>query len=278
MRFDARDFTAAGLGRAYTKGLACARLLAGLCLVALLAACTSTGKTDLTTSTDDSEARKRARVYLELASTYFSEGKNTYALDAVKQSLAADNGLFEAHNLRGLIYMRMNEPALAEDGFRKALAVQPQSAAVQHNYGWFLCQQGRMGEAMAQFAAALANPNYDARAKTWLTQGMCQAKAGQAASAEKSLLMAFQLEPTNPVVSYNLALQLFRQADYARAQAFIAPVNASQWANSETLWLGIKLGRKTGDGAQVTALSAGLRKRFPQSREVSLLDKEVFDD
>jgi len=172
----------------------------------------------------------------------------------------------------------MSEPALAEDGFRKALAVQPQAAAVQHNYGWFLCQQGRMGEAMAQFAAALANPNYDARAKTWMTQGMCQAKAGQAASAEKSLLMAFQLEPTNPVVSYNLALQLFRQADYARAQAFIAPVNASQWANSETLWLGIKLARKTGDGAQVTALSAGLRKRFPQSREVSLLDKEVFDD
>ena len=230
------------------------------------------------TGSIDSEARKRARVYLELATTYFADGMNSYALDAMQQSLAADNGLYEAHNLRGLIYMRLNEPTLAEDGFRKALAVQSQAASVQHNYGWFLCQQGRMGEAMAMFSAALANPTYDARAKTWMTQGLCQAKAGQAATAENSLLTAFSLEPANPVVSYNLALHLFKQADYARAQAFIAPVNASQWANAQTLWLGIKLARKSADGVQVTALSASLRSRFAQSPELSLLDKGVFDD
>jgi len=278
MRFDACAFMVGVFGWAGGNRLAHRRHFVSLCLILLLTACAGAGKADLSTSADDSEARKRARVYLELASTYFADGKNTYALDAVKQSLAADNGLYEAHDLRGLIYMRMNEPVMAEDGFRKALAVQPQAAAVQHNYGWFLCQQGRMGEALGQFAAALANPNYEARAKTWMTQGMCQAKAGQAANAEKSLLMAFQSEPTNPVVSYNLALHLFRQADYARAQAFIAPINASQWANAETLWLGVKLSRKIGDGAQVTGLSASLRKRFPQSREVSLLDKGVFDD
>jgi type IV pilus assembly protein PilF len=174
--------------------------------------------------------------------------------------------------------MRLNAPALAEDGFRKALALQSQAASVQHNYGWFLCQQGRMGEAMAMFGAALSNPTYDAPAKTWMTQGLCQAKVGQLANAEKSLLMAFQLEPANPVVSYNLALHLFQQEEYARAQAFIAPVNASQWANAETLWLGIKLAGKSGDGLQVTALSANLRSRFARSREVNLLDKGVFDD
>jgi type IV pilus assembly protein PilF len=192
--------------------------------------------------------------------------------------LASDNGLYEAQNLRGLIYMRLNEPALAEDGFRKALAARPQAASVQHNYGWFLCQQGRMNEAMAMFSAALANPTYEARGKTWMTQGLCQGKAGQTTHAEKSLLTAFQLEPDNPAVTHNLALHFYRQADYVRAQALIAPVNASQWANAETLWLGIKLARQSGDGVQVTVLSASLRKRFAQSREVSLLDKGVFDD
>ena len=137
---------------------------------------------------------------------------------------------------------------------------------------------GRMGEAMAMFSAALANPTYDARAKTWLTQGLCQAKAGQMADAENSLLTAFSLEPANPVVSYNLALHLFKQGDHARAHAFVAPVNASQWANAQTLWLGIKLARKRGDGLQVTALSASLRSRFAPSPELSLLDKGVFDD
>ncbi len=260
------------------RGWSGVRLVVALLMLCVLAACASAGRTDLSTNADDSEARKRARVYLELASTYFSDGKNSFALDAVKQSLAADAGLYEAHDLRGLIYMRMNEPTLAEDGFRKALALQPQAAAVRHNYGWFLCQQNRMNEAMAMFFAALANPNYDARAKTSMAQGLCQAKAGQAANAEKSLLTAYQFEPNNPVVSYNLALFLFKQGDYARAQSFIVPVNASPWANAETLWLGIKLARKNGDGAQVTLLGAQLRKRFAPSREVSLLDKEVFDD
>jgi len=278
MRFDAQAGLAIVPCRNYAVLLACGRQLVGLYLLVLLAACAGAGKSDLGSSSDDNALRKRARVYLELASTYFADGMNAYSLDAVKQSLAADDGLYEGHNLRGLIYMRLNEPAFAEEGFRKALAVQPQAAAVQHNYGWFLCQQGRMSEAMAMFGLALANPSYDARAKTWMTQGLCQAKAGQAANAETSLVTAFKLEPTNPVVSYNLALQLFKQADFDRAQAFIAPVNASQWANAETLWLGIKLARKNGDGLLVTALSASLRSRFSQSREVGLLDKGVFDD
>ena len=278
MRFDAQAGLALAPGRVYAPWIARSRVFAGLYLLVLLAACAGAGKTELGTGFVDSEARKRARVYLELAATYFADGMNSYALDAMQQSLAADNGLYEAHNLRGLIYMRLNEPILAEDGFRKALAVQSQAASVQHNYGWFLCQQGRMGEAMAMFSAALANPTYDARAKTWMTQGLCQANAGQAATAENSLLTAFSLEPANPVVSYNLALHLFKQADYARAQAFIAPVNASQWANAQTLWLGIKLARKSADGVQVRALSASLRSRFAQSPELSLLDKGVFDD
>jgi type IV pilus assembly protein PilF len=243
-----------------------------------LAGCAGWGKKDLGTSADDMQGRKRALVHLELAATYFAEGKNTYALEAAKQSLAADSSLSEAHNLLGLIYMRLNQPVPAEEGFRKALLVQPQAASVQHNYGWLLCQQSRWSEAMALFSAALNNPNYDAPAKTWMTQGLCQAKAGHVANAEKSLHMAYQLEPTNPVIGFNLASHLYKQADYARAQKVIAPVNASPWANAQTLWLGIRIARKSGDGAQMSALSANLRQHFGQSPELSLLDKEVFND
>jgi len=257
------------------------RLVAGIALVGLavlLTACAGAGRGDLTTASDDTDARRRARVHLELAASYLAQGKNTYALDAVKQSLALDSSLYEAHDLRALIYMRMSEPALAEDGFRKALALQPQAATVQHNYGWFLCQQGRFNESMGMFSAALANPNYDAKAKTWMTQGLCQAKAGQVANAEKSLLKANQLEPGNPVVNYNLALRLYAQADYSRASSYISRVNESDMANAESLWLGIRVARKTGDGMRVTALSNMLRQRFAQSKEVGLLAKGQFDE
>ena len=90
--------------------------LALLGCAVLLMACAGPGKGDLTTASDDTDAQRRARVHLELAAGYLAQGKNTYALDAVKQSLALDGSLYEAHDLRALIYMRMSEPALAEDG------------------------------------------------------------------------------------------------------------------------------------------------------------------
>ena len=247
-------------------------------VVLLLMACAGPGNADLTTASDDTDARRRARVYLDLAVSYLEQGKNTYALDAVKQSLALDSSMYEAHDLRALTYMRMNEPTLAEGGFRQALALQPKAATVQHNYGWFLCQQGRFNEAMGMFSAALAHPTYDTKAKTWMTQGLCQAKAGQVANAEKSLIKANQLEPGNPVVSYNLALRLYAQADYSRAASYISPLNASNLANAESLWLGIRVARKAGDALQVNALSNTLRQRFAQSKEVGLLDKGQFDE
>jgi type IV pilus assembly protein PilF len=49
-------------------------------------------------------------------------------------------------------------------------------------------------------------------------------------------------------------------------------------ANSESIWLGIRVARKTGDGMRVTALSKMLRQRFAQSKEVGLLDKGQFDE
>ena len=141
-----------------------------------LVACGSTGqrtdKSDLVTASDETEARKRARIRLELAVNYFSEGKTNIALDELKQSIAVDPGLFEAHNLRGLIYLRLNEFSLADDSFRQALVLSPKAATVQHNYGLLLCQQGRMAAAAEMFSAALANPAYGERAKTWMIQGL----------------------------------------------------------------------------------------------------------
>ena len=75
---------------------------------------------DRITESDESEAHKRARLRLELALAYFDKGQTTDALDHLKQSIAADPTLFEAYNLRGLIYMRLNDVPLAEESFRRA--------------------------------------------------------------------------------------------------------------------------------------------------------------
>lgn len=236
------------------------------------------GNADLMTDSDESAARKRARIRLELAVGYYNNGQTNIALDELKQSIAADPSLFEAHNLRGLIYIRLNDMGLAEESFKRALQINPQAGTVQHNYGWLLCQQGRMAESYKQFGNAIADPTYTDRAKSWMALGVCQAKAGQRGDAESSLMRAYELDATNPVTGYNLALLLFQRAEYLRAQFYVRRINNGDYANAESLWLGIKIDRRLDNREAVAQLSGQLKKRFPQSKEATLSERGAFDE
>lgn len=233
---------------------------------------------DMVTDSDEPENRKRARLRLELAVAYFDKGQTTDALDHLKQSIGADPTLFEAYNLRGLIYMRLNDLVLAEDSFKRALAINPKAATVQHNYGWLLCQQSRYAEAVQSFASALGNPNYGDRAKTWMTQGLCQQRSGQLAEAESSLSRSYELDAGNPITAYNLATILFQRGEFVRAQFYIRRLNNSELANAESLWLGIKVERRMDNREAMAQLGSQLKKRHPQSREYSAFERGAFNE
>ncbi len=233
---------------------------------------------DIVTDSDDSPARKRARIRLQLAAGYFEHGQNTVALDEIKQALAIDPDFADAYTLRGVVYMRLDDPALAEDSFRRALALRPGDPNVMHNYGWLLCQQGRYGDAQAQFAQVLATPAYTERAKTLMTQGICQMKADQRAEAEHSLAQAYEIDAGNPVIGYNLALLLTQRGDWQRAQFYIRRINNGPAASAETLWLGVKVERRLGNWEEASQLGTQLQRRFPQSREAMAYERGNFDD
>jgi len=239
----------------------------------------STGmNSDLVTDSDEPETRKRARLRLELAVAYFDKGQTTDALDHLKQSIAADPNLFEAYNLRGLIYMRLGDIPIAEESFRRALSLNPKAASVQHNYGWLLCQQARLTEAVQLFGTALANPNYGDRAKTWMAQGLCQQKYGKNADAEASFIRSYELDAGNPITAYNLSLLLFQRAEFVRSQFYVRRLNNSELANAESLWLGIKVERRLDNRDATLQLGAQLKKRFPQSREYLALERGAFNE
>ena len=262
------------------------RPLCGLALGVVLAGCahrpdvpsTAGNGAELVTDSDESQGRKRARIRLELAVGYFEHGQTTVALDEIKQALAADPGYADAYNLRGLVYMRLDDAGLAEGSFRRAIALSPNEPNTLHNYGWLLCQQQRYGDAVAQFARALAAPNYVDRAKTLMAQGVCQLKAGQREAAERSLTQAYELDAGNPVIGYNLASLLARQDELSRAQFYIRRVNNGPSANAESLWLGLKIERRLDNREAVAQLAGQLQRRFPQSHEALAYERGHFND
>lgn len=260
----------------------------GLCALALLAgggmtgcaapgAATSAGS-EIVTPSDESDVQRRARIRLELAVNYFSMGQTDVALDEVKQALAAEPNYADAFNLRGMIYMRLNDMGLAEESFRRAAALRPQDPDVAHNYGWLLCQQRKFAEAEVHFQRALAQPTYQARSRTLMAQGLCLEGAGKTAEAEEALGKSYELDPGNPVVGYNLALLKYRRADMPRAQFYIRRLNNSELANSQTLWLGIKVERRLGNTVAMRQLADQLQKRYPDSQELAAFERGAFDD
>ena len=127
---------------------------------------------------------------------------------------------------------------------------------------------------------ALASPVYPARARTYLAQGVCQARAGRLAQAQAqdSLTRAYELDAANPLTGYNLAQLLYRQGELPRARFYIRRLNNSDSANAESLWLGIRVERRLSDPVAMQQLVSQLRKRYPQSRELAAYDKGIFDE
>jgi len=273
----AQRLVAAGFG-----GVAVAFLLAG-CVntrtTTTSLADTSSGKgAEIVTESDESSRQRRARLRMELAAGYFEHGQTTVALDEIKQALVADPNYADAYSLRGLVYMRLEDAGLAEDSFRRAIAINPRDPNTRHNYGWLLCQQNRYGDAVQQFTEALAVPSYADRAKTLMTQGVCQLRAGQRAEAERSLMKAYEIDAGNPVVGFNLASLLAQREEWSRAQFYIRRVNNSPSASAETLWLGIKIERRLNNREAVAQLGGQLQRRFPQSREAIAYERGNFND
>ena len=260
--------------------LACCGITLGL------AGCGQTGHSlggagrtsDLVTESDETDNRRRARIRLELATGYFQQGQTNVALDELKQAISADPSFADAYNLRGLVYLRLNDLPLAEESFRRALALNPRDPDVAHNYGWLLCQKARYSESSQLFAQAIANPTYGGKAKTMMTQGLCQVRAGQRAEAERSLLRSYELDPGNPVTAYNLASLLYERGDLQGSQLYIRRLNNGSLANAETLWLGIKTEHKLNNREAMLQLADQLRKRFGQSREMAAYEKGAFNE
>jgi type IV pilus assembly protein PilF len=264
---------------------------AGVAVAFLLGGCvntrtTTTSLADNSSSTgnqvaaesDEANRKRRARLRLELAAGYFQQGQTNVALEEIQQALAIEPNNADAYNLRGLVYMRLENPGLAEDSFRRAVAIDPRDADARHNYGWLLCQQKRYGDAVQQFTGALAVPGYTDRAKTLMTQGVCQLQAGQRAEAERTLLQAYELDAGNPVVGFNLASLLAQREEWSRAQFYIRRVNNSPSASAETLWLGIKIERRLNNREAVAQLGGQLQRRFPQSKEAIAFERGNFND
>ncbi len=231
------------------------------------------------TPSEPATAERRAQVRLELAGAYFSRGQMTTALEEIRLALAANPDLPEAYVLRGLVYASLGNNPEAEASFQRALQMNPRDADALHNHGWFLCQQRRYDEADARFAQVAALPQLGDMPRTMLARGVCQARAGRWADAEKTLARGYELDPTNPATAYNLADVLLHRGELERARFYVRRINqVPQQITAQSLWLAARIERRIGNVDGMQDLGRQLRERFPQSPETLQYERGRFDE
>ncbi|TFW18167.1 type IV pilus biogenesis/stability protein PilW [Duganella callida] len=258
--------------------------LAAVYAVTALAACAPAPpakQAELPTASDQTAVQRKVGIRMQLAVGYFEQNQYATALDEVKLALAADPEYADAYGMRGLIYQQMGETALADDNFQRARKLAPNNPDLANNYGSFLCQGGRVKEALPLFDAALSNRSYRSPASAANNAGACALKIKDYASAERYLLQALQLTPDLPATNANLAKLYAEKRDYVRANFFVSRLNKvakMESLTADVLWLAIKVQHQLGDRDAEAAWATQLRRHHPGSAEYAAYQRGAFDE
>lgn len=247
----------------------------------VLAACATRQLDDQSSqkmSTEKAEQQRRASIRMQLAVSYYQQGQTKFALDEVRQAIAAEPEMADAYALRALIFMDLGENQLADENFQYALKLVPANLDYMNNYGWFLCQSGREKQGLQYLEKAARDPAYSTPAKALNNAGVCAMRLRELDRAEKYFMDAFKLEPGNPGVNVNLSKIYLDRGDLKVAQFYINRVVRQDVLTADVLWQAIKIERRMGDEAAVNGLSAQLGKRYPNSREFGLLQRGLFNE
>jgi type IV pilus assembly protein PilF len=177
----------------------------------------------------------------------------------------------------GLVYMELREQKLAQQSFERALELAPTDPDINHNYGWFLCQNARAGEALRYFDQAVKNPLYPTPWRSYSAAGVCAQRAGDARAAEEYFLRALRLEPDEPTALLQLGQMRFRQGQLDEARKLVGRYNKLLAPSAESLWLALRVERRLGDRLMEQRFSNDLRRRFPASPEYQALQRGDYD-
>lgn len=240
------------------------RTLLLLSAFALLAGCAGTAERDTT------DFKKAAQLNAELGLNYMVQGKNEMAMEKLLKAVEYDDESVEANHYIAELYRRLERKDKAAEHFMRAADLAPNDAAIQNNYGVFLCSEKRYDEGVKRLLKAVENPVWPGRGQAYENLGQCLQEKGDVVRAEQYYREALK-------VNINLSKSLLAMADislqqgnHISARAFLQRYAAVAPHTSRSLWLGIQIERVLGDRNALSSYGMLLRNNFPAAEETKL--------
>ena len=239
------------------------------CLMALLLAAAAPAQQQDASKDPLVEA---ARINARLAMEYLKREQLSVARDKVERALALNPHDQTVQLAAGLVYERLLDTKRAEKHFRLALRADANSPEAQNALGAFLCRNGEFAKGEAMFLKAAGNPLYRTPEVAYTNAGVCARSAASPERAEKYLRQALTVHAIYPEAFVQLAGVLHDRGNHLQARAFIERFLDTAPATADALLLGHQIEMALNDRAAATAYGERLRKEFPDSVQLRVLD------
>lgn len=266
------------------------RLLALIIICFFIAACQNNPSTPKqnnnggsSTSHINVEHRKNKEknlsdVNAELGAGYIGNGNYEKALVKLQKAIKLDENNATAYNYLGVLYWRLEKPALAEKSFKTSLRKSPYDASISHNYASFLCSEKRYHDSLNIFRKVFKNPLYDRLVDAYQRAGNCALKIPSPKVARKYLTQALKFDSKDPAALLGMAKLFYRQKNYKLADYYFERYTRHAKHTPDSLWLGINLQRKIGGKDKLASYILTLKNLYPDSNETLMLiqDKQEY--
>jgi type IV pilus assembly protein PilF len=213
-----------------------------------------------------------ARINARLAMEYMKRDQLAVARDRIEKALQQNPRDVTVQMSAGLVYERLLDTKRAEKHFRQALRADTDSPEAQNALGAFLCRNKEFSKGEAMFLKAAQNPLYRTPEVAYTNAGVCARSAGKPERAEGYLRQALAVRSVYPETLLQLAGVSHDLGNHLQARAFIERFLGIAPATPDALLLGHQIERALNDHAAAAAFGERLRKEFPESVQLRVLD------
>jgi type IV pilus assembly protein PilF len=222
----------------------------------------------------DANKGKIASIRTELAAGHLMRNQPEFALQEIEKALDADPDNSQANNIMALVQARLRNDDKAEKHFHRAITSNPDNSEAHNNYGVFLCERGRVADALKQFDAAIANPLHRTPEKTNVNAGLCLLqKSENADGATKYFKAALAIDPRSGTALFYLARTNYQNRQYLSARGLLQRYFEVARDSPESLLLAFRVEEALGARDAQASYALRLRGKYPDSAEARQLSK-----
>jgi len=218
---------------------------------------------------------QQAATNVQLAIEYMKLNKMVESRKTIELALQEDPASADVQLTAGIIFERLEEPALAGKAYATAARIGKTDPNIQNAYAGFLCRTGKPAAGEKLFAEVAASPLYQTPEVALVNAGVCERSTGDMLDAQRYFNKALTLRPNMPEALLQLGNLAIDEGDGATALDYVQRYLAVNPATADILWLGFRAQRKLGDATAAAIFARRVQSEFPNSAEAQLMRSGV---